>query len=55
MCNITELLLDLANCLEICGAVEGVAAEEEELNEVAGDMATGDVEAATREVCFDRC
>ena len=47
--DVAELLLDLPNGLEISSTVERVSAHEEELDEVACDVAAGDVESS-REV-----
>jgi len=41
--DIAELLLDLTDGLEVSGSVEGITTEEEELDEVASDIATGDI------------
>ena len=44
--DIAELLLDLADGLEIGGSVQRIAAAQEEGDQVAGDIATGDVQTA---------
>jgi len=44
--DVAELLLDLTDSLEIGSAVEGIATEEEELDEVAGNIGTGDIKTA---------
>jgi hypothetical protein len=44
--DVAELLLDHADGLKVGGAVEGVAAQQHQLDEVARDGAAGDVEAA---------
>ena len=43
--DVAELLLHHPDGLEVCGVVEGVAAEEEELDQVAGDVSAGDIQA----------
>jgi hypothetical protein len=44
--GVKYLFLDLADGLKVGGAVEDVAAEEEELDEVAGHITAGHVESA---------
>jgi len=41
--DVAELLLDLTDGLKIGSAVEGITTEEEELDEVAGNIGTGDI------------
>jgi hypothetical protein len=43
---VTKLLLDLANGLEIGSSVECVASPQQQGNQVSGDIATSDVQAA---------
>jgi len=45
--DVAELLLDLTDGLEISGAVKVVSAKLEELDEVLGDITTGDVETVS--------
>lgn len=56
--DIAKLLLHLTDCLEVSSAVEGVTAEEEELNEVARNVTTGHIDALSevreRETLEDR-
>lgn len=44
--HVTELLFDLTDGLKIGSTVKGVAAAEEETDQLSGDVATGDVEAS---------
>lgn len=43
--DVAQLLLDLADGLEVGGSVEGVATHEEEFDEVAGDITTSNVQS----------
>ena len=51
--HVAELLLDLAHRLKVGRPVEGVAPAEEELDQVAGDVAAGHVEAFRKVVEYD--
>ena len=43
--DVAELLLDLSYCLKVSCTVERVSAHEQELDEVAGDIPSSDVES----------
>jgi len=44
--DVAELLLDLTDGLEIGGSVEDVAAEQQQLDQITSDIATGDIETS---------